>query len=245
MVNNFNLDLFHKFKAKSLFSHKKATRMLVLEMHPYVEMNLHSNLSFSSFSSSQLQKATTLHTLSLHHLSIGHILTNLIGMKRLKNLNIGKYCSIFFIWRVCMQIYMQNYSNINTKPELGRMHPSFSKNKSFLKRSQLDAMVPVSLSCSKMCIFSFFYFKYQICSLSPCKRSWSTWWEKKSTLTIWWWWWLLWWKWLCRHIPTMTKSHHGGEMSVMIKVGMCTKHSKLNISARRKKITWSLETPTE
>ena len=25
----------------------------------------------------------------------------------------------------------------------------------------------------------------------------------------------------CRHIPTMTKSHHGGEMSVMIKVGMC------------------------
>ena len=42
MVHNFNLDLFHKFKAKSLFSHKKATRMLVLEMHPYVEMNLHS-----------------------------------------------------------------------------------------------------------------------------------------------------------------------------------------------------------
>ena len=25
----------------------------------------------------------------------------------------------------------------------------------------------------------------------------------------------------CRHIPTMTKSHHGGNMSVMIKVGMC------------------------
>ena len=25
----------------------------------------------------------------------------------------------------------------------------------------------------------------------------------------------------CRHIPTMTKSHHGGEMSVMIKVGIC------------------------
>ena len=25
----------------------------------------------------------------------------------------------------------------------------------------------------------------------------------------------------CRHIPTMTKSHHGGYMSVMIKVGMC------------------------
>ena len=24
-----------------------------------------------------------------------------------------------------------------------------------------------------------------------------------------------------RHIPTMTKSHHGGEMSIMIKVGMC------------------------
>ena len=24
-----------------------------------------------------------------------------------------------------------------------------------------------------------------------------------------------------QHIPTMTKSHHGGEMSVMIKVGMC------------------------
>ena len=47
-MQNFNLDLFHKFKAKSLFSHKKATRMLVLEMHPYVEMNLHSNLSFSS-----------------------------------------------------------------------------------------------------------------------------------------------------------------------------------------------------
>ena len=25
----------------------------------------------------------------------------------------------------------------------------------------------------------------------------------------------------CRHIPTMTKSHHGGKMSVIIKVGMC------------------------
>ena len=24
-----------------------------------------------------------------------------------------------------------------------------------------------------------------------------------------------------QHIPTMTKSHHGGEMSVMIKVGIC------------------------
>ena len=24
-----------------------------------------------------------------------------------------------------------------------------------------------------------------------------------------------------QHIPTMTKSHHGGEMSVMMKVGMC------------------------
>ena len=24
-----------------------------------------------------------------------------------------------------------------------------------------------------------------------------------------------------QHIPTMTKSHHGGEMSVMIKVGKC------------------------
>ena len=24
-----------------------------------------------------------------------------------------------------------------------------------------------------------------------------------------------------QHIPTMTKSHHGGEMSVMTKVGMC------------------------
>ena len=36
----------------------------------------------------------------------------------------------------------------------------------------------------------------------------------------------------CRHIPTMTKSHHGGEMAVMIKVGMCqcqipTIHDKL------------------
>ena len=25
----------------------------------------------------------------------------------------------------------------------------------------------------------------------------------------------------CRHIPTMTKSHHGGNMSVMIRVGVC------------------------
>ena len=25
----------------------------------------------------------------------------------------------------------------------------------------------------------------------------------------------------CRHIPTMIKSHHGREMSVMMKVGMC------------------------
>ena len=24
-----------------------------------------------------------------------------------------------------------------------------------------------------------------------------------------------------QHIPTMTKSHHGGEVSVMMKVGMC------------------------
>ena len=24
-----------------------------------------------------------------------------------------------------------------------------------------------------------------------------------------------------QHIPTMTKSHHGGNMSVMIKVGIC------------------------
>ena len=24
-----------------------------------------------------------------------------------------------------------------------------------------------------------------------------------------------------QHIPTMTKSHHGGEMSVMMKVGIC------------------------
>ena len=36
----------------------------------------------------------------------------------------------------------------------------------------------------------------------------------------------------CRHIPTMTKSHHDGEMSVMMKVGMCqcqipTIHGKL------------------
>ena len=38
----------------------------------------------------------------------------------------------------------------------------------------------------------------------------------------------------CQHIPTMTKSHHGGEMSVMIKVGMCecqipTIHVKLQL----------------
>ena len=38
----------------------------------------------------------------------------------------------------------------------------------------------------------------------------------------------------CQHIPTMTKSHHGGEMSVMIKVGMyhCqipTIHDKLQL----------------
>ena len=38
----------------------------------------------------------------------------------------------------------------------------------------------------------------------------------------------------CRHIPTMTKSHHGGEMSVMIKAGMCqcqipTIHDKLQL----------------
>ena len=38
----------------------------------------------------------------------------------------------------------------------------------------------------------------------------------------------------CRHIPTMTISHHGGEMSVMIKVGMCqcqihTIHDKLQL----------------
>ena len=38
----------------------------------------------------------------------------------------------------------------------------------------------------------------------------------------------------CRHFPTMTKSHHGGEMSVMIKVGMCqcqipTIHDKLQL----------------
>ena len=41
----------------------------------------------------------------------------------------------------------------------------------------------------------------------------------------------------CRHIPTMTKSHHGGEMTVMIKVGMCQwqnptihdKHDKLQL----------------
>ena len=38
----------------------------------------------------------------------------------------------------------------------------------------------------------------------------------------------------CRHIPTMTKSHNGGEISVMIKVGMCqcqipTIHGKLQL----------------
>ena len=38
----------------------------------------------------------------------------------------------------------------------------------------------------------------------------------------------------CQHIPTMTKSHHGGEMSIMIKVGMCqrqipTTHDKLQL----------------
>ena len=38
----------------------------------------------------------------------------------------------------------------------------------------------------------------------------------------------------CRHIPTMTKSHHGGNMSVMIKVGMCqcqnpTIHDKVQL----------------
>ena len=38
----------------------------------------------------------------------------------------------------------------------------------------------------------------------------------------------------CRHIPTMTKSHHGREMSVMIKVGMCqcqipTLHGKIQL----------------
>ena len=34
------------------------------------------------------------------------------------------------------------------------------------------------------------------------------------------------------HIPTMTKSHHGGEMSIMKKVGMCqipTTHDKLQL----------------
>ena len=39
----------------------------------------------------------------------------------------------------------------------------------------------------------------------------------------------------CRHIPTMTKSHHGGNMSVMIKVGMChcqnpTIHEKVQLN---------------
>ena len=38
----------------------------------------------------------------------------------------------------------------------------------------------------------------------------------------------------CQNIPTMTKSHHGGEMSIMIKVGMCpcqipTIHDKLQL----------------
>ena len=38
----------------------------------------------------------------------------------------------------------------------------------------------------------------------------------------------------CRHIPTMTKSHHGGNVSVMIKVGICqclipTSHGKLQL----------------
>ena len=38
----------------------------------------------------------------------------------------------------------------------------------------------------------------------------------------------------CRHIPTMTKSHHGVEMSIMKKMGMCqcqipTIHDKLQL----------------
>ena len=38
----------------------------------------------------------------------------------------------------------------------------------------------------------------------------------------------------CRHIPTMTKSHHGGNVSVMIKLGMCqcqnpTIHDKVQL----------------
>ena len=38
----------------------------------------------------------------------------------------------------------------------------------------------------------------------------------------------------CRHIPTMTKSHNGGKMSIMKKVGMCqcqipTTHDKLQL----------------
>ena len=42
-------------------------------------------------------------------------------------------------------------------------------------------------------------------------------------------------KMVTQHISTMTKSHHGGEMSVMIKVGMCqcqipTIHDKLQLS---------------
>ena len=41
-----------------------------------------------------------------------------------------------------------------------------------------------------------------------------------------WCWWWRWWRWrwwrrVTQHIPTMTKSHHGGKMSVMIKVGIC------------------------
>ena len=39
---------------------------------------------------------------------------------------------------------------------------------------------------------------------------------------------------VAQYIPTMTKSHHGGEMSVMMKVGMCqchipTIHDKLQL----------------
>ena len=43
-------------------------------------------------------------------------------------------------------------------------------------------------------------------------RSWSWCWAIVSAITI---------TMVTQHIPTMTKSHHGGEMSVMIKVGMC------------------------
>ena len=44
---------------------------------------------------------------------------------------------------------------------------------------------------------------------SPAQRTWShLWWMMMMMMAF-------------RHIPTMTKSHHGGEMSVMIKVGMC------------------------